>query len=318
MPVARLLPEVDVVEDRRAHLLVAPAHVLDAPELGQLVPDVCAARQPEGRARRQLAEHEQVELAAELAVVARPRLLQAPEVLLQLLLREKRGAIHAREHLVVGVAAPVGAGDARELERVDPLGAGPVRTAAEVGERPVPVERHRVDPAVPDEVFDQLDLVVLPLRFEALDRLLGRHVRTLEALVRLDVLAHLLLDASEVVLRQLHVLGELEVVVEAVLDRRADRDLHPGVQLHHGGGEHVGGVVAHQPERAHAVLVALRRDDLDPVAVAERRGEIAELAVHADAEGCPREPLADRARGVGAGCAVLQLEAGAVGELDRH
>ena len=43
--------------------------------------------------------------------------------------------------------------------------------------------------------------------------------------------------------------GELEVVVEAVLDRRADRDLGPRVELQHRLGHHVGGVVADQLER---------------------------------------------------------------------
>ena len=63
----------------------------------------------------------------------------------------------------LGVAAPVGAGDRGELERLDALGAGAVRAAAEVGERAVAVERDGLDALVADEVLDQLDLVVLAL-----------------------------------------------------------------------------------------------------------------------------------------------------------
>ena len=192
-------------------------------------------------------------------MVALARRLEPLEVLLELLLRGPGRAIHAREHLAVGVAAPVGAGHARELERLDSLRARAVRAAAEVGEGPVPVERDGLDRVggvgILHEVLDQLDLVVLALAPEALDRLGDRHVLALEVLVGLDVLAHLGLDALEVVLGQLGAVREVEVVVEAVLDRGADRDLHAGIELHHGGGEHVRGVVADQPE---AVVVAGR------------------------------------------------------------
>ena len=124
-----------------------------------------------------------------------------------------------------------------------------MRPAAEVGEGAVAVERDGLGALVADQVLDQLDLVVLTLAPEALDRLGHREVGALEVLVGLDVLAHLGLDALEVVLRELRALGEVEVVVEAVLDRRADRDLHARVELHHRRGEHVCGVVADEPER---------------------------------------------------------------------
>ncbi len=185
---------------------------------------------------------------------------------------------------------------------------------------PLRVERDRLDALVGDQVLDQLDLVVLALGLEALDRLGDRQLAALEVLVGLDVLAHLLLDARQVVLGQAHALREVEVVVEAVLDRRADRDLHARVELHHRGREHVGGVVADEPERVGAVA---RGHDLDALAVVQRRVEVAQLGRAAvvagtDAERRAREPLADRARGVGAGGAVGQLERGAVWERDLH
>src|SRR5436190_13254874 len=131
---AGLLEEVDVVEDRRLDLAVAAAPVLLAPELGQLVPDRHPGRLPERRAGRQLAEHEEVELLAELAVIAGAGLLEAFEVLGELLLGEEGRAVDPRQLLAVGVAAPVGARDGLQLDGLDALRAGPVRTAAEVGE----------------------------------------------------------------------------------------------------------------------------------------------------------------------------------------
>ena len=68
--------------------------------------------------------------------------------------------------------------------------------------------------------------------------------------------------------------GELEVVVEAVLDRRSDRDLDARVELHHRGREHVRGVVADQLEGLRPVICG---EDRDVRAVGQRAREIAHL-----------------------------------------
>ena len=67
------------------------------------------------------------------------------------------------------VAAPVGAGEARQLERLDRLGVLQVRAAAEVGEVALGVERDVALGRV-----DELDLVRLALGLEALARLVAR------------------------------------------------------------------------------------------------------------------------------------------------
>ena len=68
---------------------------------------------------------------------------------------------------------------------------------------------------------------------------------------------------------------EVEVVVEAVLDRRPDRHLGPGVELLHRLGHHVGGVVADQLQRLGVAV----GEDRDLGSVGERRREVAQLAV---------------------------------------
>ena len=212
-------------------------------------------------------------------------------MLLEVRLRQERGAVDPGEHGPAGVAAPVGPRHRGELEGLDPLRARAVRPAAEVGERAVPVERDRVHGLVADEVLDQLHLVVLALAAEALDRLGRRQLGALERLVGLHVLAHALLDALEVVLGDAHARGELEVVVEAVLDRRADRDLDAWVELRDSRGEHVRGVVADEPERPLTVLRGLGRDDLDAGAVGQRRGEVAQLGPdRSPSRGCRARP----------------------------
>ena len=79
-------------------------------------------------------EREEVELDAELAVVAPLGLLEAVQVLVERGLRLPRGAVDALEHRALLVAPPVRARDLRELERAEPLGRRHVRAAAQVDE----------------------------------------------------------------------------------------------------------------------------------------------------------------------------------------
>ena len=65
--------------------------------------------------------------------------------------------------------------------------------------------------------------------------------------MRCDDLAHLLFDLRAGLRGERLVAGE--IVVEAVLDHRADGDLGAGTQLLHGFGQHVGAVVADQFQR---------------------------------------------------------------------
>jgi hypothetical protein len=62
-----------------------------------------------------------------------------------------------------------------------------MRPAAEVLELAVSVERDRLRALIADQVFDQLDLVVLALLAEVLDRLAGRQLPALEGLVGLAI-----------------------------------------------------------------------------------------------------------------------------------
>src|SRR5581483_6695538 len=270
--------------------------------------------QPERHPRRLVAQQEEAELRAEPAMVACPRLLEAPQVLLELLAREEGGAVDAGEHLAALVAAPVGARDRGELEGRDAPGRGAMRAAAEVDERTVPVEGDGLDALVADQVLDQLDLVGLAGGAEALKRLLHGHVGALEWLVGADVGGHPLLDPLEVGLAGRRAIRELEVVVEPALDRGADRDLRAGPELGDRGREHVGAVVADQLER----LRARWRHDLDLGPGRELGRQIPQLAVHLHGERIAGEPRPDRGRGVGAARAVGELERRSVRKLDLH
>src|SRR5947207_2662753 len=76
-------------------------------------------------------------------------------------------------------------------------------------------------------------------------------------------------------------LWEVEVVIEAVLDRWPDRDLDARIESADGLGEQVCGRMPKDIERVRVVLVP-RRQDLDLLAVSERLPQVLNLAVRAN------------------------------------
>jgi hypothetical protein len=243
-----LLPQLLVHEHRGGDLLVAPRVERLTRVLLQLAHEDHAPGQPERRPGRDVEEVEQVELAPELAVVALLRLLEAPEVLVELLLGEPRGPVDPLQHRVLLVPAPVGAGGGEELEGLELPGRGHVGAAAEVEEVALAIDRdgrHR-------EPAQDLHLERLAPLFEERDGPVARHLLPRERVVRLDDLAHGVLDAREILGRER--LRLEEVVVEAVLDRGPDGDLHLREEALHRLRHHVRGGVA---ERGQGLGVAV-------------------------------------------------------------
>ena len=89
-----------------------------------------------------------------------------------------------------------------------------------------------------------------------------------------------------------------EVVVEAVLDRRADGDLGARIEFLHGLGHHVRRVV---PDEADAVRRCACHD-LDRRVRVDRQVQVAQFPVDLDAERVGGQPLADRSRHLAPGC----------------
>ena len=247
-------------------------------------------------------------------MVAGLRLLDPLQVLGQVVLGEEGGAVDPGQLLTVLVAAPVGTGHRVQLDHLDLLGAGTVRAAAEILEGTVAVERDRLRAFVGDQVLDQLDLELLVLGPEDLDRFGDGHVTPLELLVGLDVTPHRFLDLRQVRVGDLDVLGEVEVVVEAVVDRRSDR--HPGarVQLLDRGRHHVGRVVADQLE----TLRVTAGDDRDLFTVGQRGAQVPDLVPDLDRQRGPGQAGPDRGGGIGTRGPSGQLERGAIGQGDCH
>src|SRR2546421_3469887 len=140
-----------------------------------------------------------------------------------------------------------------------------MRPAAEVGEVSLRVEGDRTLGCV-----DELDLVRLLLLDEARAGFVRRDLLALPLPTLCELPADLLFDAREIGFGDR--LRKLEVVVEAVLDRRAGRDLHARVETSHGFGAGVRGRMPEHGECVRIVLVA-RRQDLDRLAVGERQAQ---------------------------------------------
>ena len=239
-------------------------------------------------------EREEVELGPDAPVVAPFGLLEAMEVLGQRLVGLPRRAVDALELGAVLVAAPVGAGHPQELEVPEPTRRGHVRPPAQVDEAVVAIRAHRrgrrarCQPAASAESSASGDAPATP---SMISRLKGWSENSAkpssigvlladEGLVRGHDGAHLLLDAPEVVVTERGPARQLEVVVEAVRDRRADGVVGAGPQVEHRLGQHVrGGVAQHGPARL-AVLGDHRHLGAVGKAVAEVDGRAVDDGRH--------------------------------------
>ena len=236
VPVTRGLPKRAREDNGGLHLVIAVLRLHVVPVVHERIADDHAVGQPEWEARTGVRHHEELHLATDLAVVAALCLGEKLEVLVEVLLRGEGDAVDAREHLVVLVAPPVGARDARELEGLERLGVGEVRTDAHVDVLALLVEG---DARVLGEVADVLDLVLLATLAHVLDGLGAGKLVGLELEVLLADLLHLGLDRGEVLLADLRVLGQVDVVVEAVLGGRAECEVSSGIETLDGLGHDV-------------------------------------------------------------------------------
>ena len=137
-------------------------------------------------------------------------------------------------------------------------------------------------------LLDQLDLVVLARARRSRAAVVLAHLLALEGRLVGDDARHLGLDGREVVLGERP--RQVEVVVEAVLDRRADAELRlPGSTACTASAMTCAARVAHHVE---VVVAALGRDDLDRVAVLEGAREVADLVADAHGHGGLRQARA--------------------------
>ena len=125
--------------------------------------------------------------------------------------------------------------------------------------------------------------------------------KALQRVVFLDDLLHLRLDLGEVLGGEGG--GQIEIVVEAVFDGRADGELGAGIQPAHRLGQNVGGGV---PIGALAFGI-VKGEDLQRAVLLERRAQVHHFAVHPGGAGGVIQPHADGARHLGRRDARLEF-----------
>ncbi len=199
------------------------------------------------------------------------------EIGVELFLLGESGAVDAGEHRVLAVAAPIGAGHLHQPEGVaDFARRRHVRAAAEVEPVTLLVNLERL---VGRNGVDQLDLEILALVAEDFLGLLARPDFLGEGFVARNDLLHLFFDDGQVFQRE-RLVAE-EVVIEPVLDHRADGDLRARPQRLHRFGEHMRGVVPDQFQGARV----LARDEFDLGVALDRVAQIGEPAVERHGDG---------------------------------
>src|SRR5258708_27591826 len=146
---------------------VAPRKLFVDDEALELTSDGCSIGQPEGRAGTDsVVDHEELQVLAQLLVVALLRLLEELQVVLELARRLPRRAVDTGQLGLLLVASPVRTRDAQQLECLQVFGRAHVRTPAEVEEVACAVD---ADLVTLDLVRDQLELEILVSRAELFD-----------------------------------------------------------------------------------------------------------------------------------------------------
>ena len=271
IPVAGLLPEFAAQNHRRLDLLIAGLAVDLAPVVFQQIAQDHALGEEEGEAGALVKDVEQVELAAQLAVVALLGLLKALHIGVQILAAGEGRAVDALQHLVFLVAAPVRAGDGHQFEGLDAPRGGQMRAGAQVGETLLPVEG---DNAVLGQVVDEFHLVRLVLH--QFQRLFAGQLEALQFGVLLDDAAHFLFHVLEEFGRE--GLVHIKVVVKAVVDGRADGQLRLRAQGLDRLRQHMAGGVAQRPaavgvvkgDKFHFAVARQRLHQRDKLAIVAR------------------------------------------------
>ena len=180
----------------------------------------------------------QVELLVDAAVVPRFHLLDLLHVFVEFGPRLECGTVDSLQHRPLFITAPVGPGDGKQLEGLDPGGVGDMGAAAHICEFAVAING---DLGVREKFGQQFEFVRLagenPLGVVPAHRFPDKR------LVLLHYLRHLGFDQRQVFGHQRP--RQLEVIIEAVFDSRADPQFGARKKCSHRLRQHMGCGMAH-------------------------------------------------------------------------
>ena len=219
-------------------MLVAELALLLLDVVLKLLPDDVAVGQEHGKTlSHEVIRHEQSHFLADLAVVAGLGLLDFLLVLLELCLGCKCHAVDAGEHLVLGIVLPVGTALPCDLEGLEGIGEGHVRTCAHIDVIALLIE---ADDCIFGKISDVLFLVLGSALVHELDGLVAAEDERSDGKMLLCNLLHLGLDGQKVLVCELLV-SEVDVIVEASLGGRAVCEIGLRIESLDGLGHQVSG-----------------------------------------------------------------------------
>ncbi len=225
---------------RRIDQFVAVFDVLLPPEILDEQPDRGALGVPQHEPGTDFVLHgDQIQFLADLAVVAPLDFFQTGQMRVEFGLRREGRPVDALQHRIPFVPAPVGAGRVEQFECADMAGGRQVRTAAEIDEVPLRIGGDRLPVR---EALDQLHLIVLSLSLEELDGVLLAEFPPGDGKLPLGDFLRARFDLFQIFRGEGPFVGE--VVVEAVFERWADRQLRAREQFLDGLRHQVGAAVA--------------------------------------------------------------------------
>ena len=162
------------------------------------------------------------------------------KVVLQSGIRFPRRAINTLKLRTVLVSSPVGGGHLGEAEVSEPSRGRNVRATAEVHESlVVPIGADHAIARTFRGVNPRDDLHLVRLVSKEGETFVDAVLLPAERLIVGDDLPHAVFDPGQIVLAEMGPTGQLEVVVEAVLDRRSNGVFGPRPEIGYGLGHHV-------------------------------------------------------------------------------
>ena len=282
---AGLLPQGHVHHLWRLDLTIAIGILNATDVLLDDLPDLPALRVPEHHPRRLFLGVKEIEFLPQLAVIPLLCLLQTMQVSLERLLVLPGGTVNSLQHLVFRVTAPIGSRHLGQLERLQLCRIGNVRATTEVNEVPLLIEGQVL---IRRNALKNLHLVFFAHLVEQGDRIIPGHHRPGDGQVGLGNLLHALLDLFQVLWRKRTVIGE--VIIKAVVNHRADRDLGRGKELLNSLGHEVrAGMAQH-----FQAIVIPGRDDRQFGIPVNGVGRVYEFAIDPARQGCFGKPGTDR------------------------
>ena len=227
VPVVGNLVEGGLGHVRRAGADIAPLVILEIfnPTLQPLYDLRAAGHEQRETLSDDIDCREDIHLPAEAVVVPLLDVLEMLKVRFQVFLFRVGRAVDASEHLIVLIASPVRSGGGDELVRLDGLRAHEVRAGAEIHKISLTVEGNLL---AFGKVFDELDLVGLISLLHQGDGLVAGQRELLQTVALLDDFLHLRFDLVQVFTVEG---SRLEVIVEAVFDRRTDGKLYVRIKM---------------------------------------------------------------------------------------